>query len=621
MKTKTLMISLTLVLIQLLNASQAKAQAPSSSKIYMPLDIKRAYKNGTRSFDGLPGKNFWQNTCNYKIQASINLTNRELTGREYIDYINNSPDTLKKMVFHTYQDAFRKGSLRSYDIREETEGLILGLLIINGDTISNKNYKQSYTLLDISLKKPILPRSISKIDITWKIQIKGKPEFREGFIDSTSAFIGLWYPKICVYDDLFNWNEDIYNLKDEFNSPLSTYDVSVSLPKGFLVWATGTLVNQENYPLLIRDRLRNCYSSGQIETIIDSTTILDQGEAGKEPWKFHADSVPDFAFAFAKNFAWDAGVFSIANKKVLISSVYPVKLSSHPNQITKVVKNAMEIYSLKDPGVEYPYPYFTSFCGGGSGGMEYPMMSFDEPVINAVYSPYLFIHEFLHSYQPFYLRTNETKFAWMDEGITDFYAFKICKNFNYDLTAINLSYEKYDEPGLKGIGNMPLLVTSSNYAIENYTGMCYCKPPQMLTSLEDLIGPELWKNCFAAFTNTWKYKSPMPFDFMFFIESYTKKDLFWFWDAWFMHFGMPDLSVQRVANNRITLENKGGLPIPFTLEITDNNGKKEQIQYHADCWSKGRLFEIKHPTDKLSKVEVKCDLVKDYNLADNIWNK
>jgi hypothetical protein len=84
---------------------------------------------------------------------------------------------------------------------------------------------------------------------------------------------------------------------------------------------------------------------------------------------------------------------------------------------------------------------------------------------------------------------------------------------------------------------------------------------------------------------------------------------------------MPDLSVQRVANNRITLENKGGLPIPFTLEITDNNGKKEQIQYHADCWSKGRLFEVKHPTDKLSKVEVKCDLVKDYNLSDNIWNK
>jgi hypothetical protein len=257
MKTKTLMIFLTLVLIQLLNASQAKAQAPSSSKIYMPLDIKKAYDNGTRSFDGLPGENFWQNTCNYKIQVSINLANRELTGREYIDYINNSPDTLKKMLFHTYQDAFRKGSLRSYNISEETVGLILGLLIINGDTISNKNYMQFNTLLRISLKNPILPHSVSKIDLTWKVQIQGKPEFREGFIDSTSAFIGLWYPKICVYDDFFHWYDGIYNLKDEFYSPLSTYDVSISLPKGFLVWATGNLVNQENYPSLIRDRLRN----------------------------------------------------------------------------------------------------------------------------------------------------------------------------------------------------------------------------------------------------------------------------------------------------------------------------------------------------------------------------
>ena len=129
------------------------------------------------------------------------------------------------------------------------------------------------------------------------------------------------------------------------------------------------------------------------------------------------------------------------------------------------------------------------------------------------------------------------------------------------------------------------------------------------------------EKCYAAFAQIWRYDYPTPYDFVFFIERYTKKDLFWFWDAWFMHFGMPDISVQKVADDKIVLDNKGGLPIPFTLELTDMDGKMQQITYHSDSWINGRVIEIKQHTGKLSKVEVKCDLVADFNPADNIWKK
>lgn len=599
------------------------AQSPSSSKIYMPLDIRQAYEKGTRTYEGLPGKNFWQNTCIYKIQAEMNPYTRELNGKEWIEYFNNSPDTIKHIFFNTYQDAYKKGSQRSADIDQETKGVVIGSIVIDGDTLKEKDYYQRFTFLYniLGLKKSLNPHSSSKIEITWKIQILEKAISREGFVDSTSAFVGLWYPKICVYDDLLNWNFNIYNLKDEFYSPLSTYNVSISIPKGFLVWATGKLQNQENYSKLVQDNLNNVFSSTGIVSVIDSTTNLNYKEIGKEPWNFHADSVPDFAFGFSNHYLWDATTLNLGTRKVLISTVYPKKQFAYFKDITKAVKNAMEIYSLENPGISFPYPCFTSFFGSMSGGMEYPMMSFDGTLQNTILDAYVTIHEMLHSYVPFYLRTNETKFGWMDEGMTDFYTFKMLKKLNYDTDTLYAFFKKYEGHSLMGIGNLPLFTPSSDVGLNNYSGVIYKKPVQMLTTLEDFLGPDLWQKCFAAFLQTWKYKAPMPYDFMFFVENYTKKDLFWFWDAWFMHFGYPDLSIQKVDKDKVIIENKGGLPIPFTLQLTDKNGKQKEILFHADSWSMSRLFDIKLSTLKLSKIEVKCELVNDYNLKDNVWKK
>lgn len=592
------------------------AQTPSSSKIYMPLDIRQAYEKGTRNYDGTPGKDLWQNTCNYKIQVAMNPETRELNGNESIIYWNNSPDTIKAIVFNTYLDVYKKGNPRATQIDQETDGVTLGSVVIDGDTIKEKEFSNGITYRKVSLKKYLNPHSSCRLEVKWTVKFNDIID-REGFVDSTSAFIALWYPKIAVYDDLFSWNRNNYTMKDEFYSPLSSYDVSISLPKGFLVWATGTLQNSGNYPDLINERIKKASSSSKTEVIVDSLTILNPNEIGKEPWRFHADSVPDFAFAFSNHFLWDATSLTLKTKKVFISTVYPKEQLPYFKDATRVARNTIEIYSNEDPGIEFPYTRFTTFYGGIA--MEYPMMAFNCVIQDPAIDAYVTIHEMLHTYVPFYLRTNETKFAWMDEGLTNFYTLKMLKKQNYDMKYVNTTLATIFYGGIDGIGNLPLFTPTTYMGRDNWLGMGYIKPAQMFTALEDLIGDEVWQKCFAAFVQTWKYKSPMPYDFMFFVENYTRKDLFWFWDAWFMHYGYPDLSIQKVDKGKVVIENKGGLPIPFTLVITDEKGKQTEITCHADSWSKGRLSEIKLTTLKPSKIEVKCKLVDDYNLKDNVW--
>jgi hypothetical protein len=592
------------------------AQTPSSSKIYMPLDVRQAYEKGTRNYNGTPGASLWQNTCKYQIQVAMNPETRELNGKEWIVYSNNSPDTIKSIVFNTYLDVYKKGNPRASQIDQETDGVTLASLVIDGDTVKEKDFSSGSTYRKVSLKKYLNPHSSCKLEVKWSV-IFNDQVGREGFVDNTSAFIALWYPKIAVYDDLFSWNRNNYTLKDEFYSPLSTYDVSISLPKGFLVWATGTLQNPSNYPDLINERIKNASSSSKTESIIDSLTILDPNEIGKEPWRFHADSVPDFAFAFSNHFLWDATSITLKTKKVLISTVYPKEQLPYFKDATKEARNTIEIYSNEDPGLEFPYNRFTTFYDGM--GMEYPMMAFDCVLQDSAIDAYVVIHEMLHTYVPFYLRTNETKFAWLDEGLTHFYTLKMLKKQNYDMNYVNKTLAEIFYNGIEGIGNLPLITPTSYMGTDNWLGMGYIKPEQMYTALEDQLGSGVWQKCFKAFVQTWKYNSPMPYDFIFFVENYTKKDLFWFWDAWFMQYGYPDLSIQKVNNGTVTIENKGGLPIPFSLVITDEKGKQTEMTYHADSWIKGRLFEIKLTNPKPLKIEVKCDLVIDYNLKDNVW--
>src|SRR5208337_937015 len=159
---------------------------------------------------------------------------------------------------------------------------------------------------------------------------------------------------------------------------------------------------------------------------------------------------------FSNHFLWEATATNLGSKKVLINTIYPKDRHEFILGLTNLVKTGMEIYSREDPGIVYPYPYFTSFYGCASGGMEFPMMAFDLITdYPGGINENIFIHEMLHSYVPFYLRTDETKFAWLDEGLTDFYTNKIIHHLKIDDSFV-ANQKLNDEKSLQGMKNLPL---------------------------------------------------------------------------------------------------------------------------------------------------------------------
>ncbi len=596
------------------------AQESAGTNLYMPPDIRKTYDKGTRSWLGVPGKNYWENTCSYKIDASVDIKTRTLTGREWIEYNNNSPDTLRNIVINTYLDVYRRGSQRAFPFNAETKGFSLFRVTVNGDTIDPERLRHVTTFFDLRLSEPLLPHSSCIIGMDWTVAFVMPSFIREGFADSTSAFIGYWYPKIAVYDDLFGWNYYTYTAKDEFYSPLADYDVSIALPAGFLVWATGTLQNRDNYPPVIRDRIGMVFKEPGPVIVIDTAMIPYSNDAGRAPWKFHADSVPDFAFAFSDHYLWVASGAVVGDRKIPVNTVYPKEKASYFGPFNQMVRKSMEFYSLVDPGVAFPYPSFTTFAGHPDSGMEFPMMSFEGEFRDFDIDADVAIHEMLHSYMPFFVRTDETRFGWMDEGITSFYSMKAEQWLGLDVkTLFGVFRTIYG--GLHGLDNLPLLAPTSAFQGFNGGGMQYIKPVEMLIALEDLAGEPEWRQCYKAFSEAWKYKSPMTYDFMFFTSNYLNTDLYWFWDAWFMRFGYPDLKIFLVEKDRVMVENKGGLPIPFILVETDKNGKTTEKTFHADFWKEGAVREIALPVKYPVSVEIRCDLVEDYDQANNIWKK
>ncbi|MBK7500532.1 MAG: hypothetical protein IPI19_15965 [Ignavibacteriales bacterium] len=108
------------------------------SDLKKPKEIKKAYTNQTRSYDGKPGINYWQNCSEYNIKAEIEPKTRLLSGSEKIVYYNNSPDTLKSIVLKLYQDMYKKGAARNTELNPETvtEGVKISKLIVDGNKLS-----------------------------------------------------------------------------------------------------------------------------------------------------------------------------------------------------------------------------------------------------------------------------------------------------------------------------------------------------------------------------------------------------------------------------------------------------------------------------------------------------
>lgn len=589
-------LNASLIIVFVFTTSFIKAQTTNK----MPLEIAKAFQNGTRSNDGNPGPNYWQNYSDYTISAEVNTIDSKLLGSELINYHNNSPDSLGIIVMRLYPDFYKKGNARSWSIGKDdlTDGVLIKKVAIKGKEIDiddNKRAFRSTTNLYLILENKLIPGDSLQLEVDWEFNIPKKRWVRMGNYGNDRLFIAYWYPQIAVYDDIDGWDRIEYLGTVEYYNDFNNFNVKITTPPGFMVWATGELDNiNQLYTQKVIEKYNKAKKSDEIVNIFSvsdtkNNKVLRSNESNR--WNFIANHVPDFTFAVSKFSNWD-GTSIVANKKtgrrVFIDVVYPDSVDSF-DEGAKFSRESVKFLVDSLPGYPFPYSHITSFCNGRKGGgMESPMMVNEGDPSDRGQAIGLIFHEISHSYFPFYMGTNERKYAWMDEGWASWLTYGILDQMepeNNYFERISNSFQNISGKEKE----VPLMYPS--YQITDYNAYrvhAYNSSAMAYAFLRNAIGDSLFKEALHAYMDRWNGLHPIPYDFFNTFENISQQDLDWYFQPWFFDHSYADLGIKKVTlDNKIVIINNGGLPLPVEVTCYFTDGTKSKYIENASVWRRG----------------------------------
>ncbi len=573
----------------------AQVQAQS---LYMPRDIQQAYKKGTRSADGKPGKNYWQNYGRYNITITALPPSREIRGTEQITYINNSPDTLKSLNMKLILNIHKPGAARMGNAQPDylTPGLQIDTFLINGK-VKKVNNATASTNQMVGLLKPLMPHDSVKLHIAWHFEIS-KESGREGMIDSTTYYLAYFYPRVSVYDDYNGWDRLPFIDAQEFYNDFNDYTLQVKAPKNYIVWATGTLQNPNQ--VLQPEYAKRLQASMTSDSTIHVATAADL--AGKNitaqndvnTWIWKANDISDMAVGISDHYVWDAAsaiVDDATHRRASMQAAFLDNADDFHHAVQNG-RNSLSWLSRNWPGVPYPFPKMTSFQGFAD--MEYPMMVNDSHNADNQFSQFVQDHEIAHTYFPFYMGINESRYAFMDEGWATTFerligaaevgqekADALYKNFRVERW-INDASTAEDLP----------VITPSSELRGGYGNNSYGKPSLSYFALKDMLGDALFKKALHGYMDRWHGKHPIPWDYFNSMSSVSGRNLNWFFNNWFFTNYYIDLALLNIskANGGYTasIKNIGGFAVPFDVKVTYADGTTESIHQTPGIWEKNQ---------------------------------
>jgi hypothetical protein len=614
-------LPLSLLLLASINC-RAQATLP------VPANLQATYTNGTRTANGAPGKNYWQNSAAYTIKVNFDPKTRILNGTVAIDYINNSPDSLSEMEFKLYPNLYQKGAIRNMPVLAEDigDGVKIQQLSINKMEQNEKQWTIDGT--NMTVKIPALaPKQSIHFDITYSYIINKTSHIRTGQVDSGAFFIAYFFPRIAVFDDIDGWNKNHYQGIQEFYNDFCHFNTEITVPGDYEVWATGNLKNADSvYSDKFAKRLSDATISDKVSNIITEDDIKAGNITANRTantWKFEADSVTDFVFAISNHYLWKSTSL-IANPKtgrrVRVDAVFNPDHKSY-FEVINYARKTVEAMSYQFPKWPYPFPHETIF--DGLDQMEYPMMVNDAPYEKPEDDIELTDHEIFHSMFPFYMGTNETKYAWMDEGwatLGEWVISSIIDPKITDLFAIN-GYE-YNA----GTENDPPIITLSTFQDGMaYQNNSYPKPALGYLYVKDMLGDELFTKALHYYISQWHGKHPMPYDFFNCINTGSGVNLNWFWKSWFFDNGVPDQAISKVniLKNHyvITISSIGIKPVPVDLTIFYTDGSTQLIHQSIACWKNGnKMVTLGFIAKKrVQQLVLGTGYDPDVNKQDNVW--
>src|SRR6476660_8124963 len=297
--------------------ARAGTTAPAARAMMVPMleGYALAVNHGTRTRTGQPGPHYWQQWADYNLQAELNPVSKRMTGKGTIKYANHSPDTLRTVYIQLLQNIFAPGARHDTNVPWSVEGIELNRVAAQGTDLTaasgeGPGYEVNGTVMRLRLPKPLVPGGTADFAFEWRLRVPpdGAPR---GGQDGEVYFMNYWYPQMAVYDDINGWQTDQYLGNAEFYMGYGNYDVSLTVPAGWLVTATGTLQNPDEV-LAAQTRAR-LDSARAGHSVVHVVTDLDRepgkstarGTNGQLTWRFRAENVRDVAWATSARYLWD----------------------------------------------------------------------------------------------------------------------------------------------------------------------------------------------------------------------------------------------------------------------------------------------------------------------------
>jgi hypothetical protein len=606
--------------------------ANAQQQLFMPQNVKKAFANKTRSMDGKPGSRYWQNYGHYTINITVAPPNKTIRGTETITYINNSPTPISRPVIKLIMNIHSAGAARQQAVAESylTKGIVIDKFMENGKQAEFGN-PEGETWQPIKLSKPVPSGDSVQLSFEWHYEVSERSG-REGKLDSTSFFLAYFYPRVAVLDDIHGWDRMSFNDAQEFYNDFNDYNVSITVPKNFIVWGSGDLINASE--VLQPNFLEKYNKSFASDTVINVVTTKDieakniTTQNATNTWKWEANHISDMAFCISDHYVWDAASV-VVNKKTgrraSCQSAYIFGAGQFANQV-KHIQHSLDWYSNNWPGIPYPFPKSTIIQG--TADMEYPMMANDSPQDDDTFQRFIAEHEVGHSYFPFYMGINEHRYGFMDEGWTTAFENLIgnadlgnekADNFFKQFRVAGWASNPTDETQIPII--TPVNVLSGQAMGDNEYG----KPALAYLALKDMLGDELFKKCLHGFMDRWHGKHPIPWDMFNSFTNLSGKDLNWYFNNWFFTSNYMDVTVDKVEVTKtgfsVSVKNIGGYAIPFDVLVEYADGSQQTVHQTAGVWANNQQLTTVNiiTTKKVSYLKVDGGIFMDADETNNSW--
>ena len=595
----------------------------------------------------------WQQRVRYKMDINMDVNTNRFTGKQHLEYTNNSPDTLHRVFYHLYWNAFQPNSMmdaRSRELgkvvhsnnRQDWDGRVrdriqnlkpeeMGYqkilsLKMNGMV---QSFKVHETILEVTLTKPILPKTkvVFNMEFEAQVPLQIRRSGRDNPTTGVRYSMSQWYPKICEYD-FEGWHPTPYVAR-EFHGVWGDFDVKISIDRNYILGGTGYLQNAQ--------QIGYGYEA--------PGSRVTQPTGSKLTWHFIAPEVHDFMWAADPEFRH---IVRKIPQGPTIHVLYNYKENDTKNDEawTKIADAAVKVLPFIEKNFgKYPYKQY-SFIQGGDGGMEYPMSTLlSGPSLGTAF------HEWMHNWYQMVLATNESLYAWMDEGFTS-YAESLVDRYYRDVSFEEKVTRSAEGTGPRRIADEKSMQNPHAGAYQNYFALvrsgkeepmtthsdhyetnfaysiaAYSKGEIFLEQLGYIVGAATRDRILLDYYNTWKFKHPNVNDFIRVAEKRSGMKLDWYREYWVnttktIDYGIDSL-FERGNETRIRLKRSGKMPMPVDVMITFRDGSKElhYVPMYLMFGAKGveepkmnnktyEAWKWTHPTYEVSTSRRLQDIVK-----------